>query len=55
LIRVLAHKVNNTLAATGSVLDSLLYYRNQLAEQDAGARGAGAARIRLRAGIQWAG
>ncbi|MRW94298.1 sensor histidine kinase [Duganella sp. FT80W] len=34
LIRVLAHEVNNTVAATGSVLDSLLYYRNQLAERD---------------------
>nr|WP_314545240.1 ATP-binding protein [uncultured Massilia sp.] len=36
LIRVLAHEVNNTVAATGSVLDSLLYYRSQLAEPDAG-------------------
>jgi nitrogen fixation/metabolism regulation signal transduction histidine kinase len=36
LIRVLAHEVNNTVAATGSVLDSLLYYRGQLAEHDAG-------------------
>jgi nitrogen fixation/metabolism regulation signal transduction histidine kinase len=35
LIRVLAHEVNNTVAATGSVLDSLLYYRGQLAERDA--------------------
>jgi len=34
LIRVLAHEVNNTVAATGSVLDSLLYYRSQLAERD---------------------
>jgi two-component system, NtrC family, nitrogen regulation sensor histidine kinase NtrY len=34
LIRVLAHEVNNTVAATGSVLDSLLYYRNQLTERD---------------------
>ncbi|MYM31589.1 GHKL domain-containing protein [Duganella sp. CY15W] len=34
LIRVLAHEVNNTVAATGSVLDSLLYYRRQLAERD---------------------
>jgi nitrogen fixation/metabolism regulation signal transduction histidine kinase len=34
LIRVLAHEVNNTVAATGSVLDSLLYYSNQLAERD---------------------
>ncbi|MYM36878.1 sensor histidine kinase [Duganella sp. FT94W] len=34
LIRVLAHEVNNTVAATGSVLDSLLYYRGQLAEHD---------------------
>ncbi|QJE01392.1 sensor histidine kinase [Massilia forsythiae] len=34
LIRVLAHEVNNTVAATGSVLDSLLYYRGQLARQD---------------------
>ena len=34
LIRVLAHEVNNTVAATGSVLDSLLYYRGQLAERD---------------------
>ena len=36
LIRVLAHEVNNTVAATGSVLDSLLYYRDQLHERDAG-------------------
>jgi nitrogen fixation/metabolism regulation signal transduction histidine kinase len=36
LIRVLAHEVNNTVAATGSVLDSLLNYRDQLAERDAG-------------------
>jgi nitrogen fixation/metabolism regulation signal transduction histidine kinase len=36
LIRVLAHEVNNTVAATGSVLDSLLTYRGQLAERDAG-------------------
>jgi nitrogen fixation/metabolism regulation signal transduction histidine kinase len=35
LIRVLAHEVNNTVAATGSVLDSLLYYRGQLAGRDA--------------------
>ncbi|WP_432382926.1 sensor histidine kinase [Duganella sp. P38] len=34
LIRVLAHEVNNTVAATGSVLGSLLYYRKQLAERD---------------------
>jgi two-component system nitrogen regulation sensor histidine kinase NtrY len=34
LIRVLAHEVNNTVAATGSVLGSLLYYRTQLAERD---------------------
>jgi nitrogen fixation/metabolism regulation signal transduction histidine kinase len=36
LIRVLAHEVNNTVAATGSVLDSLLTYRSQLDERDAG-------------------
>lgn len=35
LIRVLAHEVNNTVAATRSVLDSLLNYRNQLAASDA--------------------
>jgi two-component system nitrogen regulation sensor histidine kinase NtrY len=35
LIRVLAHEVNNTVAATGSVLDSLLFYASQLAERDA--------------------
>lgn len=34
LIRVLAHEVNNTVAATGSVLDSLLFYTEQLSEQD---------------------
>ncbi|WP_426102782.1 sensor histidine kinase [Massilia sp. TSP1-1-2] len=34
LIRVLAHEVNNTVAATGSVMDSLLYYKTQLAEHD---------------------
>lgn len=36
LIRVLGHEVNNTVAATGSVLDSLLYYRDQLDQADAG-------------------
>jgi len=36
LVRVLAHEVNNTVAATCSVLDSLLFYRRQLAEADAG-------------------
>lgn len=35
LIRVLAHEVNNTVAATGSVLESLLFYSKQLAERDA--------------------
>jgi len=35
LVRVLAHEVNNTVAATRSVLDSLLYYRSQLREADA--------------------
>ncbi|WP_305823007.1 sensor histidine kinase [Massilia brevitalea] len=35
LVRVLAHEVNNTVAATRSVLDSLLFYRSQLAESDA--------------------
>ncbi len=34
LVRVLAHEVNNTVAATGSVLDSLLFYRGQLIEAD---------------------
>lgn len=34
LVRVLAHEVNNTVAATRSVLDSLLFYRGQLAAQD---------------------
>lgn len=34
LVRVLAHEVNNTVAATGSVLDSLLYYQPQLALGD---------------------
>lgn len=34
LIRVLAHEVNNTVAATGSVLDSLLYYQSQLTARD---------------------
>lgn len=36
LVRVLAHEVNNTVAATGSVLDSLLYYQPQLREADRG-------------------
>ena len=35
LVRVLAHEVNNTVAATCSVLDSLLFYRGQLAAPDA--------------------
>ncbi len=34
LVRVLAHEVNNTVAATGSVLDSLLYYQPQLSDAD---------------------
>jgi two-component system nitrogen regulation sensor histidine kinase NtrY len=34
LVRVLAHEVNNTVAATGSVLDSLLFYKPQLGEAD---------------------
>jgi PAS domain-containing protein len=34
LVRVLAHEVNNTVAATGSVLDSLLYYQPQLSAGD---------------------
>ena len=34
LVRVLAHEVNNTVAATGSVLESLLFYSTQLAERD---------------------
>lgn len=34
LIRVLAHEVNNTVAATGSVLESLLYYKGQLLGED---------------------
>jgi len=34
LIRVLAHEVNNTVAATGSVLDSLLFYEPQLTASD---------------------
>jgi nitrogen fixation/metabolism regulation signal transduction histidine kinase len=35
LIRVLGHEVNNTVAATASVLDSLRFYATQLAERDA--------------------
>lgn len=34
LVRVLGHEVNNTVAATGSVLESLLFYRRQLADGD---------------------
>ena len=34
LVRVLAHEVNNTVAATGSVLDSLLFYQPQLTVGD---------------------
>jgi nitrogen fixation/metabolism regulation signal transduction histidine kinase len=34
LVRVLAHEVNNTVAATGSVLDSLLFYKPQLTVGD---------------------
>jgi len=36
LVRVLAHEVNNTVAATGSVLDSLLFYKPQLNDADRG-------------------
>lgn len=35
VVRVLAHEVNNTVAATGSVMDSLLFYRAQLTREDA--------------------
>lgn len=34
LVRVLAHEVNNTVAATGSVLESLLFYQQQLKPDD---------------------
>jgi nitrogen fixation/metabolism regulation signal transduction histidine kinase len=34
LVRVLAHEVNNTVAATGSVLQSLLFYQAQLNDGD---------------------
>lgn len=34
LVRVLAHEVNNTVAATGSVLESILFYREQLNTDD---------------------
>jgi two-component system nitrogen regulation sensor histidine kinase NtrY len=34
VIRVLAHEVNNTVGATGSVLTSLLAYRSQLTDAD---------------------
>jgi nitrogen fixation/metabolism regulation signal transduction histidine kinase len=34
LIRVVAHEVNNTVAATGSVLESLLFYTDQLKSDD---------------------
>lgn len=34
LVRVLAHEVNNTVAATGSVLESLLFYQSQLSDSD---------------------
>jgi nitrogen fixation/metabolism regulation signal transduction histidine kinase len=34
LVRVLGHEVNNTVAATSSVLESLLFYRSQLAPAD---------------------
>jgi nitrogen fixation/metabolism regulation signal transduction histidine kinase len=34
LIRVLAHEVNNTVAATGSVFDSLRFYSAQLGAED---------------------
>jgi two-component system nitrogen regulation sensor histidine kinase NtrY len=34
LVRVLAHEVNNTVGATGSVLESLLAYRSQLTAAD---------------------
>ncbi len=34
LVRVLAHEVNNTVAVTGSVLDSLLYYAPQIQPTD---------------------
>jgi two-component system, NtrC family, nitrogen regulation sensor histidine kinase NtrY len=36
LVRVLAHEVNNTVAVTRSVLESLQYYTPQLAESDQG-------------------
>lgn len=48
LVRVLAHEVNNTVAATGSVLDSLLYYRSQLAERDSDDFGTAVAAVQRR-------
>lgn len=48
LIRVLAHEVNNTVAATGSVLDSLLYYRGQLTERDGDDFGTAIAAVKRR-------
>lgn len=48
LVRVLAHEVNNTVAATGSVLDSLLYYRGQLTERDGDDFGTAIAAVKRR-------
>ncbi len=48
LVRVMGHEVNNTVAATASVLDSLLYYRGQLADSDAADFGTAIAAVRRR-------
>jgi two-component system nitrogen regulation sensor histidine kinase NtrY len=48
VVRVLAHEVNNTVAATGSVMESLLFYRPQLRQDDQQDFGTAVEAVRVR-------
>ncbi|MBC3872093.1 sensor histidine kinase [Undibacterium flavidum] len=48
VVRVLAHEVNNTVAVTGSVMDSLLFYRAQLRQDDQQDFGTAVEAVRVR-------
>lgn len=48
VVRVLAHEVNNTVAATGSVMESLLFYRPQLSQDDQQDFGTAVEAVRVR-------
>lgn len=48
VVRVLAHEVNNTVAATGSVMESLLFYKPQLRLDDQQDFGTAVEAVRVR-------